>query len=51
MENQKKINFYFPTKILKKEDFSPIEVLVLRDYYRNNVLQLLDLVIYIIFKY
>ncbi len=48
MENLNDIKFYFPTNILQKEDFFPIEVLILKDYYRNNALQLLDKVIYII---
>ena len=37
-----KINFYFPSKILKNEDFSPIESLILKDYYRNSFLKLID---------
>ena len=37
-----KIKFYFPTKILKNEDYSPVESLMLKDYYRNSFLKLLD---------
>lgn len=37
-----KIKFYFPTKILKDEDYSPVESFMLKDYYRNSFLKLLD---------
>ena len=40
--DESKINFYFPTKILKSEDFFPVESLILKDYYRNVFLKLLD---------
>ena len=36
------VNFYFPSKILKSEDFSPFETLILKDYYRNAFLKLID---------
>ena len=36
------VNFYFPSKILKSEDFSPVETLILKDYYRNAFLKLID---------
>ena len=36
------IKFYFPTKILKSEDFTPVESLILKDYYRNAFLKLID---------
>lgn len=53
MEKEKKEkDFYFPYTILKDEDFAPVDVLILKDYYRNCFLQLLDQVhhiIYIIF--
>ena len=42
MKNEKKFDFYFPTEILKNEDFSPVEILVLKDYYRNEFLELID---------
>ena len=48
MENNKIIKFGFPTTILKEEDFAPVDVLVLKDYYRNCFLQLIDSVPYII---
>ena len=37
-----KIKFYFPTKILKDEDYSPVESFMIKDYYRNSFLKLLD---------
>ena len=49
MKNKKKIDFYFPTEILKNEDFSPVEIYVLIDYYRNAFLELIDKVRYNIF--
>ena len=39
---EEKIKFYFPTKILKSEDYVPIESLILKDYYRNSFLKLID---------
>lgn len=37
-----KINFHFPTKILTNEDFLPVDTQVLRNYYRNTFLELID---------
>ena len=37
-----KINFYFPSTVLKSEDFSPIESSMIKDYYRNSFLKLID---------
>ena len=45
---EEKIKFYFPTKILKIEDYSPVETLILKDYYRNSFLKLIDKVRWII---
>ena len=42
MKNNKKFDFYFPTEILNNEDFSPVELQVLKDYYRNAFLELID---------
>lgn len=39
---EEKIKFYFPTKILKNEDYAPVESLILKDYYRNSFLKLID---------
>ena len=44
MKDKKIIDFYFPTTVLKSEDFLPIDVLVLKDYYRNTFLDLIDTV-------
>jgi hypothetical protein len=38
----KKFDFYFPTEVLKDEDFSPIDIFILKDYYRNAFLELID---------
>ena len=40
--NTKKFDIYFPYEILKNEDFSPVEIYVLKDYYRNAFLELID---------
>ena len=37
-----KIKFYFPSKILKQEDFEPIESSILKDYYRDAFLKIID---------
>jgi hypothetical protein len=37
-----RVKFYFPTTRLTKEDYSPIESELLKDYYRNSFLKLLD---------
>ena len=34
--------FYFPSKVLKNEDFSPVEASLLKDYYRNSFLKIID---------
>ena len=39
---EEKINFYFPTKELTSEDYSPIDISVLKNYYRNEFLKLMD---------
>ena len=39
---EEKINFYFPTKELTKEDYLPVDTSVLKNYYRNTFLQLID---------
>ena len=42
-EKKKKIiDFYFPTTLLESEDFLPFDISVLKDYYRNTFLQLID---------
>ena len=42
MNNDKKNDFYFPSEVLNDEDFAPVEILVLKDYYRNAFLELID---------
>ena len=39
---EEKIKFYFPTKVLNNTDYSPVETLILKDYYRNAFLKLID---------
>jgi hypothetical protein len=34
--------FYFPSKVLQNEDFSPVESSLLKDYYRNSFLKIID---------
>lgn len=41
-----KIDFEFPTRILKTEDFAPVQVLALKDYYKNVFSSLIESVIY-----
>ena len=41
-KKEKKFDFYFPSEILKDEDFSPVEIFILKDYYRNAFLELMD---------
>ena len=41
-ESEKKYDFYFPPNVLKEEDFSPVETSVLKSYYRNSFLELID---------
>ena len=36
------MDFYFPTKVLKPEDYAPVQVLVLKDYYKNYFSSILD---------
>ena len=39
---ENRVKFYFPTTRLTKDDYSPIESELLKDYYRNSFLKLLD---------
>ena len=36
------MDFYFPTQVLKTEDFAPVQVLALKEYYKNLFNNLLD---------
>ena len=42
MKNKKIIDFYFSTTVLTTEDFAPFDISVLKDYYRNTFLDLID---------
>ena len=42
MKKEKIVDFYFPSNELNREDFLPVDILVLKDYYRNTFLQLVD---------
>ena len=42
MKKEKKFDFYFPSEILKSEDFAPVEIKVLKKYYANAFLELID---------
>ncbi len=42
MKDEIKNNFYFPSVELKDEDYFPVDIRVLKDYYRNSFLQLID---------
>ena len=41
------MNFHFPTNILKPEDYAPVQVLALKDYYKNYFYDIIDEVIHI----
>ena len=41
-EDLNNFNFSFPSKVLKPEDFSPVESSILKDYYRNSFLKIID---------
>ena len=47
----KKFDFYFPSEVLKDEDFSPVDIFILKDYYRNAFLELIDSVRFYIIKF
>jgi hypothetical protein len=36
------MDFYFPTKVLKQEDYDPVQVLALKDYYKNYFNSIID---------
>ena len=33
---------YFPTNVLKAEDYAPVQILALKDYYKNYLNNLID---------
>ena len=36
------MDFYFPTKVLKIEDYAPVQVMALKEYYKSIFNKLLD---------
>lgn len=36
------MDFYFPTNVLTSEDFTPVQVMALKDYYKNYLFKLID---------
>ena len=42
MTKEKKFDFYFPSEILNSEDFAPVKINVLKTYYANAFLDLID---------
>ena len=36
------MEFYFPTKVLKPEDYAPVQVLALKEYYKNYFYSIID---------
>ena len=42
MKKEEIVDFYFPSNELNREDFLPVDILVLKDYYRNSFLSLIN---------
>jgi hypothetical protein len=36
------MDFYFPTQVLKIEDYAPVQVMALKEYYKSIFNKLLD---------
>lgn len=36
------MEFHLPTKVLKPEDYAPVQVLALKEYYKNYLNSLID---------
>jgi hypothetical protein len=45
------MDFYFPTQALKIEDYAPVQVLALKEYYKNLFKNLLAEVNHILYTY
>jgi hypothetical protein len=45
------MDFYFPTVVLKPEDYAPVQVLALKDYYKNYFNNIIDEVNHILIKF
>ena len=39
------MEFYFPYKIIKPEEYAPVQVLILKDYYKSYFNDIIDKVI------
>ena len=44
------MEFDFPTNVLKPEDYAPVQVLVLKEYYKNYFNNIIDEVNHIFIK-
>ena len=42
------MDFYFPTQTLKIEDYAPVQVMALKEYYKNEFNKILDTVNHIL---
>ena len=42
------MDFYFPTQVLKIEDYAPVQVMALKEYYKKEFNKLLDTVNHIL---
>ena len=40
------MDFYFPSEELKLEDYSPVQVVALKEYYKTYFINILENVIY-----
>ena len=40
------MDFYFPSEELKLEDYSPVKVVALKEYYKTYFIKMLENVIY-----
>ena len=45
------MDFYFPTVVLKPEDYAQVQVLALKDYYKNYFNNIIDEVNHILIKF
>ena len=43
------MEFYFPTKVLKPEDYAPVQVLALKEYYKKYFYSIIEEVNHIYF--
>lgn len=45
------MDFYFPSEELKLEDYSPVQVVALKEYYKTYFINMLENVIYFLILY